>query len=60
MTEVTLAFETQEQANNAVLALSQGYRVEQWFMSVNSTMKPYCVRFYVPSNATVQISEVEE
>lgn len=60
MTEVTLTFETQEQANNAVLALSSGYKVEQWFMCVNSTMKPYYVRVYVPSNAVVQISEVEK
>lgn len=60
MTEITLTFETQEQADNAVLALSKGYKVEQWFMNVNSTMKPYCVRFYVPNNATVRISEVSE
>lgn len=60
MTEVVLTFESQEQANNAVLALSKGYKVEQWFMCVNSTMKPYCVRVYVPSNDVVKISEVEK
>lgn len=60
MTEVVLTFETQEQADNAVLALSKGYKVNQWFMSVNSTMKPYCVKVYVPSNDVVQISEVEK
>lgn len=56
MTEVVLTFETQEQADNAVMVLSKGYKVEQWFMYVCSTMKPYCVKVYVPSNAVVQIS----
>ena len=60
MTEVILTFETQEQADNAVLALSNGYKVAQWFMCVNSTMKPYCVSVYVPSSDVVQKSEVEK
>ncbi len=60
MTEVVLTFATQEQADNAVLVLSKGYKVEQWFMSVCGTMKPYCVKVYVPSNAVVQISEEEK
>ena len=60
MIEVVLTFETQEQADNAVMALSKGYKVEQWFMSVCNTMKPYCVKVYVPGNAVVQISEVEK
>lgn len=60
MTQVLLTFETQEQADTAVVALSKGYKVEQWFMCVNSTMKPYCVKVYVPSNAVVQISEEEK
>lgn len=61
MTEVVLTFATQEQADNAVLALSKGYRVEQWFMSVTSTMKPYCVSVWVPTSSDVtQISEVDK
>lgn len=50
MTEVSLTFETQEQADNAVLALSKGYKVVQWFSTVNTTIKPYCVKVYVPSD----------
>lgn len=57
MTEVTLTFATQEQADNAVLALSNGYKVEQWFMGVNSTMKPYCVRVWVPNDDVAQVKE---
>lgn len=49
MTKVILTFETQEQADNAVLALSNGYKVEQWYMAVNTSMKPYCVGVYVPT-----------
>lgn len=60
MTEVILTFETQEQADNAVLALSKGYKVEQWYMAMNTTMKPYCVGVYVPSDDVVQLSEVEK
>lgn len=59
MTQVILTFETQEQADNAVMVLSKGYKVEQWYMAVNSTMKPYCVGVYVPSNDVVQLSEEE-
>ena len=57
MTEVILTFATQEQADNAVLALSNGYRVEQWYMAVNTTMKPYCVKVWVPND---DVSEVKE
>lgn len=60
MTEVILTFETQEQADNAVMALSKGYKVEQWYMCVNSTMKPYCVGISVPSDCVEQISEIEK
>lgn len=60
MTEVVFTFETQEQADAAVLALSNGYKVAQWFMRVNSTMKPYCVSVYVPNNDVIQKSEVEK
>ena len=56
MTEVVLTFETQEQADACVLALSKGYTVEQWFNAVNGGT-PYCVKFYVPSNNVTQISE---
>lgn len=59
MTEVVLTFATQEQADNAVLVLSKGYKVEQLFKSVCGTMKPYCVKVYVPSNDVVRISEEE-
>lgn len=45
--EVVLTFETQEQADAAVLALSKGYEVEQWFTNVTSGY-PYCVKFYIP------------
>lgn len=57
MAQVILTFETQEQADNAVMVLSKGYKVEQWYMAVNSTMKPYCVGIYVPSNDVVQLNE---
>lgn len=60
MTEVIFKFETQEQADSAVLALSNGYRVEQWYMAVNTSMKPYCVGVYVPTNDAIQINEEEE
>lgn len=60
MTEIVLTFETQEQADNAVLALSKGYKVDQWFNAVNTTAKPYCVRFYIPSVNVRSICEVEE
>lgn len=56
MTEVILTFETQEQADACVLALSKGYTVEQWFNTV-SCGKPYCVKFYVSNNNVTQISE---
>ena len=56
MTEVVLTFETQEQADACVLALSKGYTVEQWFMAVSSG-NPYCVKFYVSNNNVTQISE---
>jgi hypothetical protein len=54
--EVVLSFETQEQADACVLALSKGYTVEQWFMAVSGG-KPYCVKFYVPSNNVTQIDK---
>ena len=57
MREVILTFETQEQADNAVLALSNGYKVEQWYMAVTTTMKPYCVGLYVSND---DVSDVEE
>lgn len=53
MTEVVLTFETQEQADACVLALSKGYIVEQWFMAV-SNGKPYGVKFYVSNNNVTQ------
>ena len=56
MTEVVLTFETQEQADCAVMALSKGYKVDQWFMPV-SAGKPYCVRVFVPSTSVSKISE---
>ena len=56
MKEVVFTFETQEQADNAVMALSKGYKVDQWFMSV-SAGKPYCVRVFVPSTSVSEISE---
>jgi len=57
MKEVVFTFSTQEQADNAVLALSNGYKVEQWYLPVNSTMKPYCVGVFVSEE---DISEVEK
>lgn len=52
MTEVVLTFATQEQADDAVLALSKGYRVAQWFMDgTSSTAKPYCVSVWVPTSS---------
>jgi len=56
MTEVVLTFETQEQADACVIALSKGYTVEQWLMLVN-TGKPYCVKFYVSNNNVTQIGK---
>ena len=56
MTEVVLTFETQEQADACVLALSKGYEVKQWYMSVNAGY-PYCVRVFVPNENVTQISE---
>ena len=50
MTEVVFTFLTQEQADNAVLALSNGYKVEQWITSTRGTMRPYCVRVWVPND----------
>lgn len=55
--EVTLTFVTQQQANDAVLALSNGYKVEQHFMSTTSTDKPYCVKVYIPSERIKRIEE---
>ena len=60
MTEVIFTFETQEQADSVVMALSKGYRVEQWYMAVNTSIKPYCVGVYVPTNDVTQISEVDK
>jgi len=56
MTEVVLTFDTQEQADACVLALSKGYTVVQWLSAVSSG-KPYCVKFYVPNNNVTQINE---
>lgn len=56
MTEVVFTFETQEQADCVVMALSKGYKVDQWFMSV-SAGKPYYVRVFVPSKSVSEISE---
>ena len=56
MTEVVLTFETQEQADACVIALSKGYTVEQWFMAI-SAGKPYCVKFYVSNENVTQIEE---
>lgn len=53
MTEVVLTFATQEQADDAVLALSKGYRVAQWFMDGTSIIKPYCVSVWVPTSSEV-------
>ncbi len=60
MTEVILTVATQEQADAAVLALSQGYAVEQWFNAVNSNARPYVVRFYVSSTDITEIEETNE
>lgn len=57
MTTITLTFETAEQANNAVLALSNGYSVEQWFMHTCVTSRPYCVRLTVNDD---DVKDVEE
>ena len=56
MTEVVLTFETQEQADACVVALSKGYTVEQWFMAISGG-KPYCVKIFVPNENVTQISE---
>lgn len=53
MKEVLLEFSTQDEANEAVVVLSKGYKVEQWFLSVSSTLKPYIVGLYVPSKDIV-------
>ena len=50
MVEVLLQFETQEQADNAILVLSKSYTVSQYYLSINSTNTPYCVRVYVPKD----------
>lgn len=60
MTEVVLTFATQEQADDTVLALSKGYKVEQWFNAVNSNARPYVVRFYVSSTDITEIEEVSK
>ena len=54
MTAIILAFETQKQADNAVLALSKGYKVVQWFGSTTVTTKPYHVKIYVPNDSVVR------
>jgi len=54
--EVVFTFETQVQADCAVMALSKGYKVDQRFMSV-SAGKPYCVRVFVPSTSVTEISK---
>ena len=56
MKKVVFTFSTQEQADSAVLALSNGYRVEQRYLPVNNTMKPYCVGVFVSKE---DIREVE-
>ena len=56
MMEVVLTFETQEQADACVNALSKGYEVKQWFMAVSGGY-PYCVKVFVPSENVTQISE---
>jgi len=53
MTEVILTFETPEQADNAVLALSNGYKVEQWYQEENTSIKPYHVKVCVPNDDVV-------
>lgn len=56
MAEVVLTFETQEQADNCVIALSKGYEVKQWYMSVNAGYS-YCVKVFVPNENVTQISK---
>lgn len=56
MKEVVFTFETQIQADCAIIALSKSYKVDQWFMPV-STGKPYCVRVFVPNTSVSEISE---
>lgn len=53
--KVILTFKTQKEADDAIMALSKGYKVEQWYMDTNTiiTTKPYCVGVYVPSNDIV-------
>lgn len=57
MTEVEFTFDTQTQADCAVLALSKGYRVEQWYNAAKAAKKPYCVIVCVPNDDVVQVSE---
>lgn len=56
MTEVTLMFETQPEADTAVLALSHTCKVEQLYINTTTAMKRYCVKAYVPSK---DVKEVE-
>lgn len=56
MTKIILTFETQKQADDAVMSLSKGYKVEQWYISMNATIKPYYVGVYVPSNDVIQLN----
>lgn len=57
MVEVLLQFETQEQADNAILALSKGYTVNQYYLPINATGTPYCVRVYVPKDNITKKNE---
>ena len=50
MTRVCLQFMTQEEADNAVLALSKGYSVNQFATNVSSAGKPYIVNVMVPTS----------
>ena len=59
MKTITLTFETPEQANNAVVTLSNGYPVEQWFMRSCVTSRPYCVRFIVSDDDVKNVKEID-
>lgn len=54
MTQIVFSFQTPEQANSAVVALSCGYKVEQWSTSVCST-GPYHVAVLVPSSDVTKL-----
>lgn len=52
MVEVILSFETQVQADDAVVALSKAYKVKQWVTPVTAG-NPYCVSIQVSSEDVI-------